>query len=48
MELLLKMICGRTTFITEFRVKNTKAPEHKDSCGASEKVAAFVVQNLME
>jgi hypothetical protein len=39
---------SKDAILVQMNVKNTKAPEHKDSCGASEKVAAFVVQNLME
>lgn len=37
---------SKDAILVQMNVANTEAPEHKDSCGASEKVAALVVQNL--
>lgn len=37
---------SKDVFIVQVSVENESAPEHADSCAATEKVAALVVQNL--
>jgi hypothetical protein len=37
---------SKDAILVQMNVENTEAPEYKDSCGASEQVAALVVQNL--
>jgi hypothetical protein len=37
---------NKDAILVQMNAANTESPEHKDSCGASEKVAALVIQNL--
>jgi hypothetical protein len=37
---------GKDAILVQMNIENTEAAEYKDSCGASEKVAALVLQNL--
>jgi hypothetical protein len=37
---------SKDVFVVQISIENESAPEHADSCAATEKVAALVVQNL--
>ncbi|PRY42698.1 uncharacterized protein DUF3558 [Umezawaea tangerina] len=37
---------SKDTFLVQISTLNESTPEYKDSCGATEKVAALVIQNL--
>jgi hypothetical protein len=37
---------SKDVFVVQISIENENAPEHADSCAATEKVAALVVQNL--